>query len=94
MNRSDIFIILRLARPFIKFESKITAFLNTHLLFAWDAGTKQLIGCKRIMGFVRFTLVELAMFENFFLLAFLSFLVHSWLHAEHNNSDNRLLLYV
>ena len=34
----------------MKFESKIAAFLDTHLLFAWDAGTKQLlIGCKWVM---------------------------------------------
>ena len=53
MNRSVIFIILRLARFFIKFESKLAAFLDTHLLFARDAGTKQLIGCKWVMETVR-----------------------------------------
>ena len=42
MNGSNIFIIVRL---FMKSESKIAAFLDTHLLFAGDAGTKQLIGC-------------------------------------------------
>ena len=52
MNRSYIFITLRLARLFMKFESKIAAFLNTHLLFAQDAGTKQLIGCKWVIGTV------------------------------------------
>ena len=31
-SRSKIFIILRLARFFMKFESKIAAFLDTHLL--------------------------------------------------------------
>ena len=36
----------------MKFESKIAAFLDTHLLFAWDAETKQLIGCKWVMGTV------------------------------------------
>jgi len=36
----------------MKFESKITALLDTHLLVAWDAGTKQLIGCKWVMGSV------------------------------------------
>ena len=36
----------------MKFESKIAAFLDTHSLFAWDAGTKQLIGSKWIMGTV------------------------------------------
>ena len=30
----------------MKFESKIAAFLGTHLLFARGAGTKLLIGCK------------------------------------------------
>ena len=32
----------------MKFESKIAAFLDTHLLglFAWDAATKHLIGSK------------------------------------------------
>ena len=34
----------------MKFESKITAFLDTHLLFAWNAGTKQLIGCEWVIG--------------------------------------------
>ena len=33
----------------MKFESKIAAFLDTHLLFARDAGTKQLIDCKLVM---------------------------------------------
>ena len=33
----------------MKFESKIAAFLDTHLLFGWEAGTKQLIGCKLVM---------------------------------------------
>ena len=33
----------------MKLESKIVAFLDTHLLFASDAGTKQLIGCKWVM---------------------------------------------
>ena len=33
----------------MKFESKIAAFLDTHLLFTWDAETKQLIGCKWVM---------------------------------------------
>ena len=46
MNGSNIFIIVRL---FMKSESKITAFLDTHLLFSWDAGTKHLIGCKWVM---------------------------------------------
>ena len=42
------FLILRLVRFFkMKFESEIAAFLNTHLLFAWDAGTKRWIGRKR-----------------------------------------------
>ena len=36
----------------MKFESEIAAFLDTHLQFAWDAGTKQLIGCKWVMGTV------------------------------------------
>ena len=36
----------------MKFESKIAAFLDIHSLFAWDAGTKQLIGCKWVMGTV------------------------------------------
>ena len=34
----------------MKFLSKIAALLDTHSLFAWDAGTKQLIGCKWVMG--------------------------------------------
>ena len=34
----------------MKFQSEIAAFLDTHLLFACDAGTKQLIGCKWVMG--------------------------------------------
>ena len=33
----------------MKFESKIAALLGIHLLFARDAGTKQLIGCKWVM---------------------------------------------
>ena len=33
----------------MKFESKIAAPLDTHSLFAWDAGTNQLIGCKWVM---------------------------------------------
>ena len=33
----------------MKFESKIAVFLDTQLLFAGDAGTKQLIGCKWVM---------------------------------------------
>ena len=33
----------------MKFESKIAAFPDTHLLFAQDAGTEQLIGCKWVM---------------------------------------------
>ena len=45
----NFFFILRLARFFMKFESKIAAFLDTHLLFAWDAETKQLIGCNCFM---------------------------------------------
>ena len=36
----------------MKFESKIAAFLDTPLLFAWDPGTKQLIGCKWVIGTV------------------------------------------
>ena len=36
----------------MKSESKIAAFLDTHLLFAWDAETKQMIGCKWVMGTV------------------------------------------
>ena len=36
----------------MKFESKIAALLNTHLLFARDAGTKQLIGCKWVIKIV------------------------------------------
>ena len=36
----------------MKFESKIAALLDTHLLFALDTGTKQLIGCKWGMGTV------------------------------------------
>ena len=36
----------------MKFESKIATFLDAHLLFALDAGTKQLIGCKWVMGTV------------------------------------------
>jgi len=36
----------------MKFESKIAAFLDTHLLFAWDAGTKQLIVYKWVIGTV------------------------------------------
>ena len=36
----------------LNFESKIAAFLDTHLLFALDAGTKQLIGCKWVIGTV------------------------------------------
>ena len=51
-NRSLIFIILRLARVLVKFLSKIVALLDTHLLFSWDAGTKQLIGCKWVLGTV------------------------------------------
>ena len=51
-NRSIIFIILRLARFFVKFESKIAVLLDTHSLFASDAGTKQLIGCKLVIGTV------------------------------------------
>ena len=37
----------------MKFVSKIAAFLDTRLLFAGDAGTKQLIGCKWVMETVR-----------------------------------------
>ena len=37
----------------MKFESKIAALLDTDLLFASDAGTKQLIGCKWVMKTVR-----------------------------------------
>ena len=33
----------------MKFESKIAAFLDTHLLFAWNVLTKQLIGCKWVI---------------------------------------------
>ena len=33
----------------MKFERQIAAFLDSHLLFAWDAGTKQFIGCKWVM---------------------------------------------
>ena len=33
----------------MKFESKNAALLDTHSLFAWDAGTKQLIGCKWVI---------------------------------------------
>ena len=36
----------------MKFENKIAAFQDTHLQFARDAGTKQLIGCKWVMGTV------------------------------------------
>ena len=36
-------------RVYIKFESKLAAFLDTHLLHAGDAGTKKLIGCKWVM---------------------------------------------
>ena len=33
----------------MKFDCKIAALLDTHWLFAWDAGTTQLIGCKWVM---------------------------------------------
>ena len=52
MNRSSIFIILLLARLFMKFERKIAALLGTYLLSAQEAGTKMLIGCKWVMGTV------------------------------------------
>ena len=42
----------------MKFESKIAALLDAHLLFAWDAGTKQLIGCKWVMETVDSTVVS------------------------------------
>ena len=37
----------------MKIESKIAALLDTDLLFASDAKTKQLIGCKWVMKTVR-----------------------------------------
>ena len=46
-NKSHIFIILRLARFFLNFERKIAAFL-----LVWDAETKHLIGCKRVVAAV------------------------------------------
>ena len=43
----------------MKFESKIAALLDTHSLSAWDAGTKQSIGCKWVIGTVDWTNVDL-----------------------------------
>ena len=46
-------LFLQLARFYTKFfESKIAALLDTHSLVASDAETKQLIGCKWVMGTV------------------------------------------
>ena len=46
-NESHIFIIWWLDRYFLNFERKIGAFL-----LVWDAETKHLIGCKRVIAAV------------------------------------------
>ena len=43
-------IRLQLARVFLNSEGKIAAFLDTRSLFAWDAGTKHLTGCKWVIA--------------------------------------------
>ena len=48
-NCMSIGYLKQIATVFVYFESKIAAFLDTHSLFAWDPGTKQLIGFKWIM---------------------------------------------
>ena len=40
------------SQVFNEIWEQIAAFLDTHLLFVWDAGTKQLIGCKWVIGTV------------------------------------------
>ena len=50
----------------MKFESKIAALLDTHLLFVSDAGTKQFIGCKWLMGTVDCTTWQLQLHHQWY----------------------------